>query len=73
MKPIVIASANGHRYKNGGTETCVERAFRLMTEGEDVLDAIVEGVSIVELDEGDTSVGVGGLPNAAVRTEASVK
>ena len=32
MRPVVIASANGHQHKNGGTETCVERAFRLMTQ-----------------------------------------
>jgi len=64
MKPIVIASANGHQFRNGGTETCVERAFRLMTDGADVLDAIVEGVTIVELDPGETSVGLGSLPNA---------
>jgi N4-(beta-N-acetylglucosaminyl)-L-asparaginase len=64
MNPIVIASANGHRFTNGGTETCVERAFRLMTGGADVLDAIVAGVTIVELDPDETSVGVGGLPNA---------
>ena len=64
MKPIVIASANGHQFRNGGTETCVERAFRLMTEGTDVLDAVVEGVTIVELDPGETSVGLGSLPNA---------
>ena len=24
VPPVVIASANGHRYRNGGTETCVE-------------------------------------------------
>jgi N4-(beta-N-acetylglucosaminyl)-L-asparaginase len=64
MKPIVIASANGHQFRNGGSETCVERAFRLITEGADVLDAVVEGVTIVELDPEETSVGVGGLPNA---------
>src|SRR4030095_15667131 len=64
MKPIVIASANGHQFRNGGPETCVERAFRLITEGADVLDAIVEGVTIVELDPGETSVGLGSLPNA---------
>jgi uncharacterized protein (DUF1501 family) len=23
-KPIVVSSANGHRYKNGGPVTCVE-------------------------------------------------
>jgi N4-(beta-N-acetylglucosaminyl)-L-asparaginase len=64
MRPIVVASANGHQYRNGGTETCVERAFRLLTEGADVLDAVVDGVTIVELDPEETSVGVGGLPNA---------
>jgi N4-(beta-N-acetylglucosaminyl)-L-asparaginase len=64
MRPIVIASANGHQYRNGGTETCVERAFRLLTEGADALEAVIEGVSIVELDPDETSVGVGGLPNA---------
>jgi N4-(beta-N-acetylglucosaminyl)-L-asparaginase len=63
IKPVVIASANGHQYRNGGTETCVERAFRLMTEGADVLDALVEGVTIVELDPDETSVGLGSLPN----------
>ena len=26
-KPVVIASANGHKYKNGGPRTCVEEAF----------------------------------------------
>jgi hypothetical protein len=32
VKPVVIASANGHQFRNGGTETCVEHAFRLMTD-----------------------------------------
>ena len=63
-RPIVIASGNGHRFRNGGTETCVERAFRLMTSGTDVLDALVAGVTIVELDPEENSVGYGGLPNA---------
>ena len=31
VKPVVISSANGHRYKNGGTKTCVETAFGMMT------------------------------------------
>ena len=64
MAPIVIASANGHQHRNGGTETCVERAFRSIADGVDVLEAIVEGVGIVELDPADSSVGFGGLPNA---------
>lgn len=62
--PVVIASANGNRYTHDGNETCVARAFRLMTAGEDVLDALIAGVNIVELDPKDTSVGYGGLPNA---------
>jgi len=64
VKPVVVSSANGLHFKNGGTETCVERAFRLMTSGTDVLDALIAGVNIVELDPLDTSVGYGGLPNA---------
>jgi N4-(beta-N-acetylglucosaminyl)-L-asparaginase len=64
MKPLVIASANGHLYRNGGSETCVEHAFRLIAKGADLLDALVAGVTIVELDPAETSVGYGGLPNA---------
>ena len=64
VPPVVVASANGHRFTNGGTETCVEAAFRRMTSGEDVLDALIAGVNIVELDPEDASVGYGGRPNA---------
>jgi N4-(beta-N-acetylglucosaminyl)-L-asparaginase len=73
VRPVVVASGNGHRYRNGGSQTCVERAFALMTEGRDVLDALIEGVTIVELDPEDTSVGYGGLPNAegVVQLDAS--
>jgi len=63
-RPLVIASGNGNRYKNGGTQTAVEKAFSMITSGSDVLDAVVAGVNIVELDPADTSVGYGGLPNA---------
>jgi N4-(beta-N-acetylglucosaminyl)-L-asparaginase len=62
--PVVISSANGNRFKNGGEQTCVEKAFALMTGGSDVLDALIAGVNIVELDPLDDSVGYGGLPNA---------
>jgi N4-(beta-N-acetylglucosaminyl)-L-asparaginase len=64
VKPVVISSENGHQFKNGGTKTCVETAFALMTSGKDVLDALIAGVNIVELDPLETSVGYGGLPNA---------
>lgn len=66
-RPVVIASGNGNIYTNGGDETAVQRAFRLITEGQDVLDALIEGVNIVELDPEDTSVGYGGLPDALGR------
>ncbi|HEX8843443.1 MAG TPA: N(4)-(beta-N-acetylglucosaminyl)-L-asparaginase [Pyrinomonadaceae bacterium] len=64
VRPVIVSSSNGNRFKNGGDETCVERAFRLMTAGTDVLDACIAGVNIVELDPKDDSVGYGGLPNA---------
>src|SRR5213075_1861084 len=64
-KPVVIASANGNKFKNGGDVTCVQKAFTMMTQGgADVLDALIAGVNIVELDPLDDSVGYGGLPNA---------
>jgi N4-(beta-N-acetylglucosaminyl)-L-asparaginase len=62
--PLVIASANGHRFRNGGPRTCVEEAFARITAGEDVLDALLAGVNIVELDPEESGVGYGGLPNA---------
>src|SRR3954453_4099283 len=64
VKPVVISSANGNKFKNGGDMTCVHKAWTLMTEGADVLDALIAGVNIVELDPLDDSVGYGGLPNA---------
>lgn len=64
VKPVVISSANGNRFKNGGDVTCVQKAYSMITGGEDVLDALIAGVNIVELDPLDDSVGYGGLPNA---------
>src|ERR1051326_5948385 len=64
-KPVVSSSANGNKFKNGGDMTCVQKAFTMMTSGNaDVLDALIAGVNIVELDPLDDSVGYGGLPNA---------
>src|SRR3954464_7500267 len=74
VKPVVVASSNGHKFKNGGAKTCVETAFAMMTGGADVLDALIGGVNIVELDPTDDSVGYGGLPNAdgVVQLDSSV-
>src|SRR3954452_1883544 len=64
IRPVVISSANGHKFKNGGDKTCVETAFAKIAQGDDVLDALIAGVNIVELDPEEDSVGYGGLPNA---------
>ncbi|HEV7519218.1 MAG TPA: N(4)-(beta-N-acetylglucosaminyl)-L-asparaginase [Thermoanaerobaculia bacterium] len=64
IKPVVVSSANGNVFKNGGDMTGVQKAFTLITQGADVLDALVAGVNILELDPEEDSVGYGGLPNA---------
>jgi N4-(beta-N-acetylglucosaminyl)-L-asparaginase len=64
VRPVVVASSNGFTMKNGGDKNCVETAFERMVGGDDVLDALIAGVNIVELDPEDASVGYGGRPNA---------
>src|SRR2546428_7975841 len=63
-KPVVISSANGNKFKNGGDVTCVQKAFTMMTQGSDVLEALIAGVNILELGPLEDSVGYGGLPKA---------
>ncbi len=72
-RPVVVASANGNLFKNGGPRTCVQEAWERIVRGEDVLDALVAGVTIVELDPEEDSVGYGGRPNAdgVVQLDAS--
>ncbi len=74
VRPVVVAAGNGNRSKDKDGLTCVAKAFKMITAGSDVLDAVVAGVNIVELDPEDTSVGYGGLPNAdgVVQLDASV-
>lgn len=62
----VISSSNGER--------SVARAMELIRGGGHPLDAIVEGIGIVEDDPNDMSVGYGGLPNeeGVVQLDASV-
>jgi N4-(beta-N-acetylglucosaminyl)-L-asparaginase len=73
-RPVVVASANGNQWKDVEGLTCVAKAFRMIAAGADVLDAVVAGVNIVELDPEETGVGYGGLPNAdgVVQLDASV-
>ena len=62
----VISSANGLE--------ATKRAFELMTQGADTLDAVVAAVAIVEDDPNDNSVGLGGFPNeeGVVELDAAV-
>lgn len=64
VRPVVIADYSGYEFTNGGTENAVARAFRLITGGSDVLDALIAGVNIPELDPLETGIGFGALPNA---------
>ena len=50
-----ISSANGRE--------ATRIAYDLVMQGKDTLDACVAGVTVVENDPNDTSVGYGGLPN----------
>ncbi len=72
--PVVVSSANGNQSKDADGLTCVAKAFKMITAGADVLDAVIAGVNILELDPEDTSVGYGGLPNAdgVVQLDSSV-
>ena len=66
VRPIVIASGNGLK--------ATARAMELIQQGKDAVEAVVEGVTIVEDDPKDNSVGYGGLPNedGVVELDASV-
>jgi len=64
IRPVVVSDLSGIRYRNGGSQSSVERAFEGITRGEDVLDALIAGVNIPELDPEESGIGYGGLPNA---------
>lgn len=65
--PVVVASANGFPH-------CTEAAMKEILAGKPVVDAVVAGVTLVEDDPKDHSVGLGGLPNeeGVVQLDASV-
>jgi len=64
VEPVVISDRSGFVFKNGGSMSCIEKAFSMITAGDDVLDSILAGINIVELDPTETGVGYGGTPNA---------
>lgn len=63
---LAIASGNGL--------ATVQRAYELIANGSDPLDAVIAGVNLVEDDPEDVSVGYGGLPNedGVVELDAAV-
>src|SRR5204862_7483398 len=62
IQPVVIASANGNKFKNRGELTCVQKAFTMLTQaGAAVLDALTAGVNIDELAPHATSVAYVGV------------
>lgn len=64
--PVFVGSLNAR-------PACT-RALERLRAGADILDAIVDGVNLVENDPDDNSVGYGGLPNedGVVELDASV-
>jgi N4-(beta-N-acetylglucosaminyl)-L-asparaginase len=64
--PLVVSSNNG--------EQAVREALEVMNDGGTALDAVIDGVKIVENDPDDITVGYGGIPNAegTVQLEAGV-
>ncbi|MHC4446641.1 MAG: isoaspartyl peptidase/L-asparaginase, partial [Planctomycetota bacterium] len=64
--PVAVSSGNG--------VPAVTRAVEMMGRGTDPLEAVVAGVTLVEDDPDDMSVGYGGLPNdqGVVELDASV-
>ena len=66
VTPVSVSSGNGL--------AAVSRAMEVMNAGGDTLDAVIQGVNIVEMDPADTSVGFGGLPNmdGVVQLDSSV-
>jgi N4-(beta-N-acetylglucosaminyl)-L-asparaginase len=73
VRPVVLSDRSGIAFKNGGPKSCVETAFEKMVQGEDVLDALIAGVNIVENDPEESGVGYGAVPNAdgVVQLDAS--
>lgn len=71
-RSIVVSSANGF-YRDNPAGSPIKKAYDMVANGADPLDAAIAGVNMVELDPNDMSVGLGGLPNedGVVQLDAS--
>src|SRR4051794_41924421 len=63
LKPVVVASANGNKFKNGGSKTCVETAFAMITGGAGGLAALLARGNNLQPDPTPDSRRHGGPPN----------
>jgi N4-(beta-N-acetylglucosaminyl)-L-asparaginase len=63
-RPVLISSSNGFRTKHADGRPAIQVGYDMLVRGADPLDAAIAAVQLVELDPTDTSVGLGGLPNA---------
>lgn len=72
-RPVLISSSNGFRTRHADGRPAIQVGYDLLLRGSDPLDAAITAVQLVELDPTDTSVGLGGLPNAdgVVQLDAS--
>ena len=73
VRPIMISSSNGARTRHADGRPAIQVGYDMLVRGADPLDAAIAAVQLVELDPTDTSVGLGGLPNAdgVVQLDAS--
>ena len=71
-RPVIVSAANGFN-KDANGKQGIQVAWDLLAKGTDPLEAIVQGVQVVELDPKDQSVGLAGLPNeeGVVQLDAS--
>lgn len=71
--PVIVGSGNCLSGEPD-RKRCIDRVVEVLAEGRSPLEAVVEGVALVEADPKDMSVGYGGLPNeeGVVELDASV-
>ena len=66
-RPVIIATWTFGK-------ACNEEAARVLSEGRNALDAVEQGIWVAEVDPANSSVGLGGVPNAdgVVQLDAAI-